>query len=509
MLTRLVGSPEKRCDNDDFPSAEAISPLSIHCGVNGNCEIEVWLTGGGSKDFSTSDSGGDLHYVLCGDCGSTCTANEESGFVLFQTTMRRTTRQFSLIQRLESSSCGEESSSVRETLITKMIGDDDQIAPFCQSIGPFSFDAEAGRTVLMKTARGPPLLRFLLLWTVASASLSSLYLWQFVAAVEYKTIHSIPPLRRPDRQTKDKAASRWSLYIPEYPFRGGGQDNDKESGSTVSVDPRSNEDPSLASNEYNEQDTDKKKSNNKREESYLHRHPTQRRALDVLLDVTVSSSAGLDPGGDDSVSSLPLRHLFMDRQREFLQEQENADVEADTKQQNRALKRLLHVLAARIPAITHSPDIALRIVSAKATVDSGLAASLIATLAHVGQSLCLLPSSHVDDSHDDRSRHGKTVIHNPNRTNLVVDLLVKDRRFEQLMECLVCGVDIPKRIKEEERYQRALQRKNDPTSKEESEGADWLPELMDTTEEIGASASGTNEDATVDENMNDPLFRNQ
>jgi hypothetical protein len=74
--------------------------------------------------------------------------------------------------------------------------------------------------------------------------------------------------------------------------------------------------------------------------------------------------------------------------------------------------KLLHYLAPKIPAIRHSPDVALQIRASRTDMDCGLAACVIATLGRI----CELHDEFVDD-------------------------ILKDRRFEQLVECVMCGVD--------------------------------------------------------------------
>ncbi|GAX13938.1 hypothetical protein FisN_5Lh158 [Fistulifera solaris] len=74
--------------------------------------------------------------------------------------------------------------------------------------------------------------------------------------------------------------------------------------------------------------------------------------------------------------------------------------------------KLLHYLAPKIPAIRHSPDIALQIRASRTDMDCGLAACVIATLGRI----CELQEEFADD-------------------------ILKDRRFEQLVECVMCGVD--------------------------------------------------------------------
>ena len=198
-----------------------------------------------------------------------------------------------------------------------------------------------------------------------------------------------------------------------------------------------------------------------------HKKPRQRKVSDIILDVVSTSRLG---ELEQTESSRQLRLLFLERKEELLNEYfESSSVSEppqNRKQVQRSMKRLLHVLAAKIPAIKQSPDIALRIVSAKATVDSGLAASLIATLAHVSEIL----SSYLESANDGHGHYDNEKDFEQKIPSLSSELL-KDRRFEQLIECLVCGVDVPKRSKEYERMQLAsstAKLENDHESKKSS-----------------------------------------
>ena len=126
----------------------------------------------------------------------------------------------------------------------------------------------------------------------------------------------------------------------------------------------------------------------------------RRRASDSILDLTTRS------GVDDNLDSLDLRGLITERLPE-----------------STPLK-LLHYVAPKIPAIKHSPDVALRIQSARSDSDSGVAACLLGA---IGYSCELVPRE--------------------DRTSVTRELL-QDRRLEQLVECLLCGVDVPKRMAE-------------------------------------------------------------
>lgn len=157
--------------------------------------------------------------------------------------------------------------------------------------------------------------------------------------------------------------------------------------------------------------------------------PKRRRTSDVLLNLVDRSAISDDP------RSEALRLLMMERRDDFIAEMED-DGEAAKADQVGSVKRLLHRLAPKIPAIRQSPDVALRIRALPSGADPGLAASLIATLAHLWE-IQSLPTPYAG------GRKAST-----NSTALVAEEMVNDRRFEQLVECLSCGIDIEKRSEE-------------------------------------------------------------
>lgn len=117
--------------------------------------------------------------------------------------------------------------------------------------------------------------------------------------------------------------------------------------------------------------------------------------------------------------------------------------------------KLLHFLAPKIPAVRHSPDYLLRIRSATADLDAGIAACVIGTIATVTEmydKFCsrtnagpFKDGSREDD--DDDHHHHRTIPDYKHFTSAAEDI-VSDRRFEQLVECLLCGVNVKKRKNE-------------------------------------------------------------
>jgi len=153
----------------------------------------------------------------------------------------------------------------------------------------------------------------------------------------------------------------------------------------------------------------------------------RRQSSDIIQDLITRSSL------DGNLESQDLRNLITSRMEEYLK-----DVQDDSNEKLPHPKKLLHYLAPKIPAIRHSPDMALRIRSARSDMDCGVAAALIGILAHA----CEVYDGRIAArSKPDEKGHRRSSV------SAAVDL-VKDRRFEQLVECVLCGVDVKKRKKE-------------------------------------------------------------
>lgn len=165
-----------------------------------------------------------------------------------------------------------------------------------------------------------------------------------------------------------------------------------------------------------------------------------RQTSDLIQDLS-------DPSVD-SLESQELRLLISQRANEFVQGLLRDDSKLPEP------KKLLHFLAPKIPAIKHSPDVALRIQSARSDIDSGVAACLIGMLAHVCE---LYEQASAGRVHKKRTP--------------VAEQLVADRRFEQLIECVLCGVDVKKR--KDENMRLHLEK---TTDSEESSIEDMLDE---------------------------------
>ncbi|GKY96438.1 hypothetical protein MPSEU_000603300 [Mayamaea pseudoterrestris] len=128
--------------------------------------------------------------------------------------------------------------------------------------------------------------------------------------------------------------------------------------------------------------------------------------------------------------SAGLRDLIMQRTSEYIQKLDDHNNDDYKKLQDP--RKLLHYLAPKIPAIKHSPDIALRIQAARTDIDPGIAACLLGVLGHV----CEL--------YDDRRK-----ALDPSQQFVPISAqMAKDRRLEQLIECVLCGINVKQRTEE-------------------------------------------------------------
>jgi hypothetical protein len=143
-----------------------------------------------------------------------------------------------------------------------------------------------------------------------------------------------------------------------------------------------------------------------------------RLTTEFLTDLITRSSVKLS-------DSYKLRKLIMDRAQEFTKE----IIECEDREKIPHPKRLLHSLAPKVPAIRHSPDVSLRIQSARSDIDSGISACIVGVIGRTCE------------------EYDKVYTRN-NINSSVYDDITKDRRFEQLLECISCGVDLSERKKE-------------------------------------------------------------
>ena len=182
-----------------------------------------------------------------------------------------------------------------------------------------------------------------------------------------------------------------------------------------------------------------------------HRH-----TFDMILDLRRRSSVS------DNDESLALRQLITTRAKDYVLDMREAIDSNENKLPHP--RKLLHYLAPKVPAIKQSPDVNLRIHSARSDMDSGVAACIIGTLAHVCE---IYDKEHINISEVDKPQSAA-----PDLTT--------DRRFEQLVECVLNGVNVKKRKKES--LMRSMERR--------SEDSTDIEEILDE------------EDAQEDEGLN-------
>jgi hypothetical protein len=193
-----------------------------------------------------------------------------------------------------------------------------------------------------------------------------------------------------------------------------------------------------------------------------------RHTSDVILELDRRSSVS---GNDES---LALRQLITTRTSEYVyelqEEAENYFAQAEgATNANVKLphpRRLLHSLAKKVPAIKQSPDVNLRIHSSRADIDPGVAACIIGRLAFAceqyEQVQRRLTNEYCDNTNyddDAADQSDDDTNKNKNKPESAAPQLTTDRRFEQLVECVISGVNIKKR--KAESLERQLSKSTD------------------------------------------------
>ena len=154
---------------------------------------------------------------------------------------------------------------------------------------------------------------------------------------------------------------------------------------------------------------------------------TSRSASDFLVNLNDS---------DSHFESLELIKLFTNRISDLLEE-----LETDPKSAGTPNDRLLQYFAPKIPAIKHMPQISLRVQSGRSDMDPGIAAALIGALAHAQEVFDRWDRhQEVGEKEETRRKRRKRGF----RVSLDDNNIVRERRFEQLAECMLCGLDTMK-----------------------------------------------------------------
>ena len=187
-----------------------------------------------------------------------------------------------------------------------------------------------------------------------------------------------------------------------------------------------------------------------------------RHTSDIILELDRRSSVSSND------ESLTLRQLITSRTQDYIYELQEtaAQLESDdaTINNNANIKlphprSLLHYLAKNVPAIKQSPDVNLRIHSSRSDIDPGVAACIIGRLAFACEQYDQVQkrSTQIDNTNgivDDEDSDNKN-----SKLESAAPQLTADRRFEQLVECVISGVNIKKR--KEESLQRQLDKSSD------------------------------------------------
>jgi hypothetical protein len=177
-----------------------------------------------------------------------------------------------------------------------------------------------------------------------------------------------------------------------------------------------------------------------------------RHSSDMILDLRRRSGVS-----DKDEESLALRQLITSRAKDYVNDIREAIAVNESKLPNP--RKLLHYLAPKVPAIKQSPDVNLRIHSARSDMDSGVAACIIGTLAHV----CEI----YDKETMQRAQSSAE------KPRSAAPEITTDRRFEQLVECVLSGVNVKKRKRE------SLDRRLDKSDEE-------VPDIEDLLDEADA-----------------------
>lgn len=221
--------------------------------------------------------------------------------------------------------------------------------------------------------------------------------------------------------------------------RGGANVNDEEGTG------KSSEDDEEEIGEEKESDDSNTEGGNDTTESAPQANQGQRHSSYMLEDL-ISRSAVVIP------ESLALRRLISRRSEDYLNELKGKSNEQKSASNSGRVKlphpkKVLYYLAAKIPAIKHSPDVTLKIQTASSDIDSGVAACLIGTLARLcevydREMLSYCRQQEIEESLSSSKKRSKRRLSDPSSA---ASDLIKDRRFEQVVECLLCGVNVEQR----------------------------------------------------------------
>jgi hypothetical protein len=244
------------------------------------------------------------------------------------------------------------------------------------------------------------------------------------------------------------------------PARGGGRDEqskehdvpNKDEPQETPNDAAKTVDSPLPENQDSEETHTETDSYDSRMQAVPVMLPTERKrrhASDVLVHL-------MDHDSELNQESIELRELISNRAQSYIEMLSRAEDKIPHP------KRVLHYVAPKIPAIKHSPDVMLRIQSYKGGTDTGVAACAIGTVARLCE---LYDRRKLQDGDSDEEAFES-----------VGTSIVKDRRFQQLVECVLCGVDL----------KRSEQEAEASTEDDEREDSVKSRDIQEVLEEEGA-----------------------
>ena len=140
-----------------------------------------------------------------------------------------------------------------------------------------------------------------------------------------------------------------------------------------------------------------------------------------------------------------LKSLIYERAWKYIEDVRQGEAKALEKGKLSSLthpKKFLHYIAPKIAAIKQSPEIMLRIQSARSTVDVKAAVCALSALAAITEYYSCVSLELENTFHEYKRKEGvENFLKSTDELEVYKDI-VTDRRFEQLIECVQCGVDV-------------------------------------------------------------------
>ena len=250
--------------------------------------------------------------------------------------------------------------------------------------------------------------RLLLLLAFCGTSYGRLGWLRSLGGVRHRTVHALQSWRTN------------KLLKPSWRVRGGGGDDAKEESSDLVIDDDWED--------LNGENDEPAQTQPEEATTISTTEPIKkvRRTSEMVWDLRRRSGVG------ENEESIEVRQLIANRAREYISDLNGAVEKNENKLPHP--KKLLHYLAPKVPAIRQAPDVNLRIHSARSDIDSGLAACIIATVAYA----CEIYDKEVM----------KRASPSDGKPPSAAPEITTDRRFEQLVECVLTGLNVKKRKRE-------------------------------------------------------------